>query len=549
MSILTAPERNLPRMLQRQAAAFGDKPLLQVAGRSWTHADPMRAASRMAARLAACGVKQGDRIALMSGNRIEFLETFLGAGWLGASTVPINTASMGPQIAYFLANSGATLLVIEAGFVERLAAADLSGSQLREVWVIGADGEAQAPGGSVAARGIDSLEGVLIAAYPFAAVGTEAEAEAEAIEPYDAKPGDPLAIMYTSGTTGPAKGVMCPHAQYYWWGINSADVLGVGGDDVLCTTLPLFHINALNTFAQAALTGCRVVFESRFSASGFWASMRDSGATVVYLLGAMVPILLAQPVVAGEREHRVRVGLGPGVPAAAAATFLERTGVRLLEGYGSTETNFAIATRPDSPRAGVMGWLRAGFEARVANDDDDALPDGTAGELLLRADEPYAFASGYLGMPEKTIEAWRNLWFHTGDRVVRDADGAFRFIDRIKDAIRRRGENISSFEVEQVLLSHPSVAACAVYPVGSELAEDEVMAALVAREGQALDPVELIGFCESRLPYFALPRYVDLLPDLPRTENGKVQKYKLRERGVTAGTWDRGPVQRKPAKA
>jgi crotonobetaine/carnitine-CoA ligase len=362
------------------------------------------------------------------------------------------------------------------------------------------------------------------------------------------QPGDPLAILYTSGTTGPAKGVMCPQAQYFWWGVNSAEVLGVGVDDVLCTTLPLFHINALNTFAQAAVTGCEVVFESRFSASGFWPAMRASGATVVYLLGAMVPILLAQPEGPGEREHRVRTGLGPGVPAAAGQAFMERTGVRLLEGYGSTETNFAIATAPDSPRSGVMGWLRPGFDARVADEDDVELQPGEAGELLLRADEPYAFASGYFNMPEKTVEAWRNLWFHTGDRVVRDADGAFRFVDRIKDAIRRRGENISSFEVEQVLLSHPSVASCAVYPVRSELAEDEVMAALVVRPDRSVDPDELTLFCEARLPYFAVPRYIDVLADLPRTENGKVQKYKLRERGVTPQTWDRRPAGRNSAK-
>ncbi len=337
--------------------------------------------------------------------------------------------------------------------------------------------------------------------------------------------------------------MICPHAQYFWWGVNSAEVLGVGRDDVLCTTLPLFHINALNTFAQAALTGAEVVFESRFSASGFWPSMRANGATVVYLLGAMVPILLAQPEGEGERDHRVRIGLGPGVPSAAGQAFRARTGVSLLEGYGSTETNFAIATAPDSPRGGVMGWLRPGFQACVADEDDVALPPGEAGELLLRADEPYAFASGYFNMPEKTVEAWRNLWFHTGDRVVRDVDGAFRFVDRIKDAIRRRGENISSFEVEQVLLSHPGVASCAVYPVRSELAEDEVMAALVAREGERIDPAELARFCEGRLPYFAVPRYIDVLPDLPRTENGKVQKFKLRERGVGPQTWDGRPAR------
>ncbi|SDE67022.1 crotonobetaine/carnitine-CoA ligase [Variovorax sp. CF079] len=526
-SPLPPGQRTLPAMLQRQAVLFGERPLLRIAGRSWSHRDAAQAAGLRAAALAEAGVQRSDRVAVMSGNRIEFLEVFLGCGWLGASTVPINTASMGPQIEYFLSNSEAKLLVIEEAFVERLQAADLARTSLREIWVLGEDADRAA------------WPGIRVLPYPAATAS---------LAPAKVQPGDPLAILYTSGTTGPAKGVVCPHAQYHWWGVNSADVLGVEPEDVLCTTLPLFHINALNTFAQAAITGCEVVFEARFSASGFWSTMRASGATVVYLLGAMVPILLAQPEGSGEREHRVRTGLGPGVPAAAGQAFFERTGVRLLEGYGSTETNFAIATAPDSPRGGVMGWLRPGFQARVADEDDVELPNGEAGELLLRAHEPYAFASGYLNMPEKTVEAWRNLWLHTGDRVVRDADGAFRFVDRIKDAIRRRGENISSFEVEQVLLSHPAVAGCAVYPVRSELAEDEVMAALVARDGQRIDPVELLAYCESRLPYFALPRYVDLLPDLPRTENGKVQKYKLRERGVSAITWDRGPAARPPAK-
>jgi len=521
---LPPAQRTLPAMLQRQSALFGARPLLRVAGRQWTHGDAAKAAAVRAGALVQHGVARGDRIAVMCGNRIEFLETFLGAGWLGASVVPVNTASMGPQIEYFLANSETKLLVIEAGFLERLKTADLGRTALREVWVVGeADAAWELPAD------------VHVSRYPEGA---------EAIAPAAVQPGDPLAILYTSGTTGPAKGVICPHAQYFWWGLNTAEVLGIGRDDVLCTTLPLFHINALNTFAQAAVTGAEVVFEPRFSASGFWPSMRANGATVVYLLGAMVPILLAQPEGEGERDHRVRTGLGPGVPSAAGQAFKARTGVSLLEGYGSTETNFAIATAPDSPRGGVMGWLRPGFQARVADEDDAELPPGEAGELLLRADEPHAFASGYFNMPEKTVEAWRNLWFHTGDRVVRDADGAFRFVDRIKDAIRRRGENISSFEVEQVLLSHPGVASCAVYPVRSELAEDEVMAALVAREGALIEPAELVRFCESRLPYFAVPRYIDVLADLPRTENGKVQKFKLRERGVRPQTWDGGRFMR-----
>jgi crotonobetaine/carnitine-CoA ligase len=213
--------------------------------------------------------------------------------------------------------------------------------------------------------------------------------------------------------------------------------------------------------------------------------------------------------------------------------------VRLLEGYGSTETNFVIAAGRDAPPDGTMGRVQPGFEARVVDVDDAELPPGAAGELALRASEPWSFAAGYFGKAEQTVAAWRNGWFHTGDRVVRDADGRFRFLDRLKDAIRRRGENISSYEVEQVLLAHPDVAEAAVFPVRSELAEDEVMAALVARGGRALDPVELCAFCIERLPKFAIPRFLDLVADLPRTGNGKVQKFVLRERGVTPTAWDR----------
>ena len=530
-------QRTLPAMLRRQAERYGDRPLLSVAGRSWTHRDAMQAGSRRAASLRRAGVARGDRVAVMSGNRIEFLEVFLACGWLGAVAVPINTASMGPQIQYYLANSGTRLLVIEAALLERLRTADLAATELQTIWVLDASADLRAESGSA----------VRLEPYP--------EEDAVAIEAAAVGPGDPLAILYTSGTTGPAKGVSCPHAQYHGWGTNTVDVLGVVASDVLCTTLPLFHINALNTYAQAAITGARVVFEPRFSASGFWPAMHRTQASVVYLLGAMVPILLAQPPSAGERGHRVRIGLGPGVPAAAGRAFLERSGVPLLEGYGSTETNFVIATRlpagegGDACGGGTMGWLRPGFEARVADEHDAELPPGVAGELLLRADEPYAFATGYFNMPQQTLDAWRNLWFHTGDRVVREADGAFRFVDRLKDAIRRRGENISSFEVEQVLLSHPGVAAVAVYPVRSELAEDEVMASLIARPDHVLDPAELARFCEARLPYFAVPRYVDVVADLPRTENGKVQKFRLRELGVTATTWDRGGTPTRPRAA
>ena len=491
--------RTLPAVLRRAAERFGERRLVSITGGEWRHRDAAEIAARRAGALRAAGIGRGDRVAIMCANRVELLEVFLGCGWLGAIAVPINTASMRPQIEYYLANSGAKLLVLDAQFTSRVPSA------APQLWVTGES-------------------------YP---------PPAEPLPPADVQPGETLAILYTSGTTGPAKGVTCPHAQYYWWGVNSAAILGVREGDVLCTTLPLFHINALNTFAQAALLGCSVAFEAQFSASRYWATMRERGATVIYLLGAMVPILLAQSASPLERAHRVRVGLGPGVPLPALQAFHERTGITLIEGYGSTETNFVIATRPDSERRGVMGWIRPGFQARIVDEQDVELPAGEAGELVLRADEPFAFATGYYGMPDKTVEAWRNLWFHSGDRVVREADGAFRFVDRIKDAIRRRGENVSSYEVEQVLLSHADIAGAAVFPVRSELAEDEVMAAIVAAPDRRIDCAALARFCEARLPKFAVPRYIEVLDELPRTENGKVQKYKLRERGVTPTTWDR----------
>ncbi|WP_083464279.1 ATP-dependent acyl-CoA ligase [Prosthecomicrobium hirschii] len=523
--ILPPAARTLPRLLLAAADRAPDRALFAVGGTRWSVADAVAAVSGRAGALAAAGIRRGDRVAILSASRAELMELVLACGWLGAVAVPINTAAMGPQIGYYLRNAGAALLVAEAEFLARLDHAGPEPLPMRAIWCLG-----EASAGSIA--------GVPVTPWP---------ERAEPVAAADLGPGDSLAILYTSGTTGPSKGVMCPHAQYYWWGHNTADLLEIGPDDVLATTLPLFHINALNTFAQALVTGARMHLEPRFSASGFWPAMVAAGATRVYLLGAMVPILMSRPEAPEERAHRVTVGLGPGVPAAMIEAFRERTGVRLLEGYGSTETNFVIGAPASGQKPGSIGRVRPGFEARVVDGEDNALPDGTPGELVLRADAPFAFATGYFGMPEKTVEAWRNLWFHTGDRVIRDEDGHFRFVDRLKDSIRRRGENISSHEVEQVLLSHPAIETAAVFPVGSDLAEDEVMAAIVPKAGASLTPADLVAFCGPRLPRFAVPRYIDIVADLPRTENGKVQKFKLRERGVGPGTWDRERAATQPS--
>ena len=509
--------RTLPAMLTRRAERHGDKPLVSAADVIWSFADARDAAARFAGTLQGAGVKPGDRVALICSNRIEFLQVVLGCAWAGAVAVPINVASRGPQLQHILSNCGAKLLVVEVAHTENLALLDPGKLAVEAIWLIGGASDVQL--GKVIAKPMPP-GGSLVAVEPV-------------------KPEDLGFILYTSGTTGPSKGVCCPHAQYFWWAVNTASLLGIQTGDVLCTSLPLFHTNALNTFYQALLTGSTVRYEKRFSASRFYSGLVNSKATVTYLLGAMVPILLSRAVTPEESTHTARIALAPGVPAQFHEPFTKRTGIRLLDGWGSTETNFALGTTIEHQKPGLMGPVFDSFGARVTGDDGRDVADGIAGELVVRTEEPLAFAHEYFHMPDKTAEAWRDGWFHTGDRVVREANGYFRFVDRLKDAIRRRGENISSFEVEQVLLSHEAVANAAAFPVRSPLAEDEVMAAIILHPGRTLSHAELIAFCTPRLPYFAVPRYLEFVGELPATESGKVQKYKLRERGITAETWDR----------
>ncbi|MGP0089030.1 MAG: ATP-dependent acyl-CoA ligase [Xanthobacteraceae bacterium] len=513
-----ARDRSVPSILRRQAERYGDRTLFSCLGVSWTFAQAAEEAARWAGVLRGEGLSRGDRLAIMCSNRIEFMQLFLGCTWLGAVAVPINTASRGFQLQHILENSGARLLCVETALGSIFDTIEIDKLPLERIYLIG-DDEAAVPE-------IHRLAQRLPAPGEAAAVA-------------DIGPGDLLAILYTSGTTGPSKGVCSPHAQYFWWGVYTGRQLGVTEGDILHTTLPLFHTNALNSFFQALLYGATQVVEARFSVSRFWEALARSEATITYVLGAMVPMLLSKEPSPAEKSHRVRVALAPGVPAHFHEQFTSRTGIILLDSYGATESNAVIGTDARSRRPGYMGVVAEGFEARVVDDNDEAVGDGVAGELLLRADEPYAFASGYYGMPEHTVAAWRNLWLHTGDRVVRSADGYFRFIDRMKDSIRRRGENISSFEVEQILLSHPAIAVAAVFPVQSDLAEDEVMTTVVLKDGASFSEEELIRYCEKRMPYFSIPRFVELADELPRTESGKIQKFKLRERGCTATTWDR----------
>jgi crotonobetaine/carnitine-CoA ligase len=367
--------------------------------------------------------------------------------------------------------------------------------------------------------------------------------EGEPLPLRDVRPGETLAIMYTSGTTGPAKGVICPAAQFFWYSGTLCEAIRTTRDDVLYNPLPLYHVNALLAPFQAAFVGASCEIGGRFSASRFWESVAKADATIMYLLGALPNLLLAQPERPTDRAHRVKRLFAPGTAAPVWEPFMERFGIEeIIEGYGSTETNHCIGRSPGHPdsTAGKMGWVFSQyFEAQVVDENDQEVPPDVPGELILRHRYPFSFSTGYWRMPEKTAEAYRNLWFHTGDQVVRDADGCLRFTDRLKDSIRRLGENISAWEVEEAILTHPNVREVAVFAVPSQQTDEEVMAIIVLQGCDTLDPVSLMQHLEPRVAHFAIPRYVDFLDELPQTPNGKVQKTQLRERGVVESTWDR----------
>ncbi|MGW1814957.1 AMP-binding protein [Streptomyces sp. NPDC002125] len=490
----------IPGLVDAAAADHGERAFLTVDGTRRTYAQTRTAAATTAGALAARGCRPGDRVAALLPNRVELIDLVLGCAWLGAVVVPLNTALHGRLLRHALDVSEPQFLYVEEELAARVAEVGYAG----EVWVTGSP---QAP--------VPGIE--------------------KALDPHPSRPGDTAAILFTSGTTGPSRGVRCPHAQFAWWGRNVAGSLRLTADDTLYTCLPLFHTNALNTLAQAMTVGASLVVDRRFSASRHWQRAAETGATCVYVLGAMVPMLLAQPPGPGDRAHRAWRGLGPGTPGPLWEVFRERFGVALVDGFGSTETNAVIGSVPEDCRPGYMGTVRDGFEALVVDTDLSDVPDGTPGELMVRTGQEHAFSSGYVG--EQTLDP--GSWRRTGDRVVREPDGWFRFVDRVKDCIRRRGENISSYEVETALRTHPDIAEAAAFPVASELAEDEVMVAVVPRAHRVLDAAAVARHCAAELPAFAVPRYVDVVAELPLTETGKVRKSVLRERGVTAVTWDR----------
>jgi crotonobetaine/carnitine-CoA ligase len=513
---LSKSERTVPNLLKVAASRFGDRPCLSDEQGSLSYNEVLTKTALLSGALALAGIEVGDRIALICENRREALLLFLSCAWLGVSFVPINPATRGIQFDHIINNLEPKIIILEEKFMATLEALSAIPNTLHSIWTL--DKTASTSWRSLPISALSQGE------IPMAVAKID--------------PSTPVAILYTSGTTGPPKGVICPNGQFIKWGEVVGGFLKLTHDDTCYTCLPLFHTNALNAFIQSMLNGSNFFIGPKFSVSRFWHRMVDSGATVTYLLGAMITMLMSAEPSPIDQAHRVRVSLAPGTQSHIVKPFEERFGLLLLEAHGMTETNAAIGPRDGQQRVGLMGRVIPGFSAKVVDFLGFEVIDGVPGELLLRADDSYSFASGYWRMPEATISATRELWFHSGDRVIREDGEWFRFVDRIKDVIRRRGENISAWEVEQALQLHPQVAAASVIPVPSELGEDEVMAFVVPKANAVINEVELLLSTAKHIAYFAVPRFVDFIEALPLTETGKVKKYELRERGVQKTTWD-----------
>jgi crotonobetaine/carnitine-CoA ligase len=485
--------------------------IAHVDGSCLTYAELDRRARAWAAALTAMGVGEGDHVATMLPNTFDAHVTMVALAWLRVVEVPLNVAFTGRMLAYALDHADVTTLVVAPEFRDAVAAVERDVEGLRRVVVL--DDPTRAGLDAGAAR--DDL------------VGPQYR--------------DIHSLMFTSGTTGPSKAVITPWAvMYQFWSWVPDDALG-SGDGLYCA-MPLFHNSGRSAFNYAMARNARFVLRDRFSATDFWSDIRATGCITAALVGPMTALLHSAPPCDDDADSPLRNAiLGPMIPE--IEQFERRFGVRVATGYGQTETGMAVTTGWDHGPWANCGRVREDYpwpEVRIADEFDEPVPDGEVGELLVRSAEPWALNVGYHKMPEQTAAAWRNGWFHTGDAFRCDADGWFYFVDRLRDTIRRRGENISSFEVETLVAEHPAVRECAAIGVPAPLGEDDVMVAVIVDDRAAFDPAALLAFLEPRMPRFMLPRYVEVVDDLPRTEASmRVRKHELRNRGITGATWDR----------
>ncbi len=486
-------------------------------GREWTYREMRNRARRVSGALYHLGLRQKQNVFAWLPNGGDFLETWFGTNYMGGVFISANIAYRGGLLEHVIDLAKAEIGIIHADLLPRLA--EISPKHLKKVIVIGGAAVGDYPG-------IELIDQSIL---------QEDWGAAPIDEPI--MPWDSIYVIYTSGTTGPSKAVLSSYVHAYGFFSEAFPAL-VGRDQRHMVFLPMFHAGgAAPLFSQLTKGGSVGMVES-FKTNDFWKMVRETEATCCCLLGVMAPFLLKQPPDAGDRMHTLKAcSITPLSDDALA--FRERFGVDLCTGYGMSELCGPIASGINPPKLGVSGKLRPGFDARLVDEHDNEVPVGEVGEFVIRSERPWQFLTEYYGDPVATAKAWRNGWFHTGDLLRKDDEGWYYFVDRRKDAMRRRGENISSHEVEMEIFKHSAIREVAAYAVQSEIAEDEVMICVSFAPGQTLDHAELIEFIIPRMPHYAIPRYIRVMDTLPKTPTGKLLKEELRKEGITPDTWDR----------
>ena len=523
----------LPKVLKDQASLIPDKDFLQFSyDKALTFSEVNKLANRIANSLNKLGINKTDKVSVYMPNSLEICLAWFGILKNGSVMVPINTAYVMDFLQYIIESSDSKIIIIAEEYLERLANIQDRIPNIEKVIVWTRNNK-----DSFESNGYSKTQ--LISWNDFVTKGSDNEPEVEITHMDHAR------LMYTSGTTGKSKGVVRPCAADYSSAQNYSSIMDLTSDDTVFTCLPLFHSNAMVMGVYPAMiSGCKVIVEEKYSASKFWKWMKDFEVTKFNLVGVMSYFMWNAPVVPEEKQHKVKLVLGSPAPHDIIEEFMERFNILFTEGYGLTEVGQCTFTRPNEPfRVGSCGKESPGYEIKIVNPDtDEELPRNTPGELVLRPRIPNICLHYYYKMPEKTVSDFRNLWFHTGDLCRMDEDGYIFFMDRVKDYIRRRGENISSFEVENLISTHPSIEESAAIAVKLDEqgrhSEDELMIVIVLKENMTLDPKDLIEFLKPIMPKFMIPRFVRFRDSLPKTPTNRVQKVKLRDEGVTKDTWD-----------
>ena len=511
-------------VLAKRSKEVPNRPWIITDEQSYSYRTMDDRSSRLANGLDGLGIGASDTVLVMLPDTVDFVLIWCALSKLGAIEVPVNIHYRGNLFTYLVNDSMAQTMVVDASCLERLDSVSTDLIYMKRLIVYGG-GDTQVPRTLTQRYEVLSYE----------------DLEADTPWPGDGpRYRDLMAVMYTSGTTGPSKGAMISHAHAYEYAYGVTEMLDLRCGDIYYAPLPLFHLAGQFAVIYAScIASATAVIAGVFSAQRFWIDVVRFNANCSFLLGAMANFLYHQTPDSKDSQNPLeRILMVPLIPE--VEDFKRRFDCLVSTTWGGTEMN--CPTRSGFDLVDNMSCGRVAndrYEVRIADENDAELPPGIPGEALVRTKEPWIITTGYWNHPEWTEKAFRNLWYHTGDMLMKDADGNLYFVDRIKDAIRRRGENISSFEVENEINAHPDVLECAVIPVESEHTEQEVMAIVVPSSSGKLNPKDLVKFLEPRMPYFMVPRYIDCVDILPKTPTGKIQKYILRDRGITASTWDR----------